>query len=76
MTVVTLSDNGRTRIIEINKNKYTLELRDPYGFCHIVIEEGKLPEELSAVFTSLSMAQKSVEIYENSKTQVKKKEGK
>ena len=57
---------SRIRTIELeNGNILRLEARDPYGFSHLSLEHGQLPEDLKdAMYTSWFEAERAAERYQ------------
>ena len=57
---------SRFRTIELeNGNILRLEAKDPYGFIHLSLEHGQLPEDMTGVFTSWFEAERAAERYQS-----------
>lgn len=72
-------EDARVRTYVKNGKNFTVEQRDPYGFCYVLVDDvASTPEEFNGAFTTFSEAEQAIEIYANKapKATVKKLEAK
>lgn len=56
-------DIGRVRSLELDNNKVNITRRDPYGFWHISLDKGQIPEHLKGAYTSYPQAEEAAIAY-------------
>lgn len=57
------NETARRFIEAENGMKFTTKVFDPYGLVRVQVDKGKLPQELSGQYTSLSEAEMAIEAY-------------
>jgi hypothetical protein len=62
---------SRLRTITLeNGNTLRLEAKDPYGFIHMSLEKGQLPESMTGAFTSWFEAERAAQRYQSQRDMV------
>lgn len=54
---------GKYRKIELDGNTVHIKCEDPYGFWHISIAKGQIPEKLKGAYTSFDQALREVNVW-------------
>ncbi len=56
-------DEMGMRVVEYEGKTYYLKFRNPYGHCHISVDKGRIPDELSGSYTTQTLAETAIKQY-------------
>lgn len=69
-------EDGRKYVVDLNNNKIKIEARDPHGFWYLSQERGRMPDEYSGAYTSMTQALEALNKYLSEKNKDVYKDGK